>query len=131
MPKKTTEHEPADDDLTSLNVALLRGRCSSPPEVRILTSGQTIAQLQVTTRTNDQAVSVPVAVWDPPAWVESLDAGDDVLVLGRVRRRFFRTAAGTGSRVEVDAEYVAKGRDRRRIAVARRKVDEALAGLDG
>jgi single-strand DNA-binding protein len=130
MPKKTQDHEPVDD-LASLNVALLRGRCSSPPEVRVLASGHTIAQLQVTTRTSDQAVSVPVAVWDPPAWIESLDSGDDVLVLGRVRRRFFRTAAGTGSRVEVDAEYVAKGRDRRRIAVARRKLDDALAPLDG
>jgi single-strand DNA-binding protein len=129
MPKKTPDTESVDD-LASLNVALLRGRCSSPPEVRVLASGQTIAQLQVTTRTSDQAVSVPVAVWDPPAWIESLDSGDDVLVLGRVRRRFFRTAAGTGSRVEVDAEYVAKGRDRRRIAVARRKLDDALAPLD-
>src|SRR5262245_42646874 len=105
MPKKTVPTESVDES-PSLNVALLRGRCSSPPEVRVLGSGQTIAQLQVTTRSTEQAVSVPVAVWDPPAWIEALDSGDEVVVVGRVRRRFFRTAAGTASRVEVDAEYV-------------------------
>jgi single-strand DNA-binding protein len=119
----------SDDDL-SLNVAVVRGVCSSPAEVRELASGETIAQLQVTTRTDDQAVSVPVSVWDPPAWVEALAAGDELLALGRVRRRFFRTPTGTASRVEVEADFVAKARDRRRATAARRRLEAALAPLD-
>jgi hypothetical protein len=115
----------------SLNLAVVRGHCSSPAAVRVLESGQALAQLQVTTRGNDRALSVPVAVWDPPGWVESLDTGDEVVVLGRVRRRFFRTSSGTASRVELEAELVARPRDRRRVAAARRRIEEALSPLDG
>src|SRR5262249_52364566 len=75
--------------------------------------------------------SVPVTVWDPPAWVETLEADDDVLVVGRVRRRFFRTAAGTsGARTDVEAESVARARDRRRLAALMRRVDRELDRLD-
>jgi single-strand DNA-binding protein len=122
----TDEAEPP-----SLNFAVVRGHCSSPASTRVLESGQALAQLQVTTRGSDHALSVPVAVWDPPRWVESLDTGDEVVVLGRVRRRFFRTSGGTASRVELEAEFVARARDRRRLAAARRRIEEALAPLDG
>ena len=67
----------------SFNVAVVRGACSSPPELRVLPSDQRLAQLQITTRVDGRAMSVPVSVLDPPAWVEALDAGDEVVVLGR------------------------------------------------
>ena len=60
-------------------------------------------------------LSVPVAVLDPPAWVEELDAGDEIVVVGPVRRRFFRAAGATASRVEIEADVVAPARDRRRL----------------
>ena len=75
--------------------------------------------------------SVPVTVWDPPAWIETLAADDDVLVVGRVRRRFFRTAAGgSGARTDVEAESLAPAWDRRRLAALLRRVDRELARLD-
>ncbi len=116
--------------MESLNVAFLRGTCSSPADVRVLPSEQVLAQLQVTTRVDGRAMSVPVSVLDPPAWVEQLDAGDEVVVVGHVRRRFFRATGTTASRVEIEAEMVAPARDRRRLRTARRRVEELLEAID-
>jgi hypothetical protein len=74
-------------------------------------------------------MSVPVSVLDPPAWVEGLDAGDDVVILGSVRRRFFRSAGATASRVEIEAEVVCRARDRRRSKGLQRRVEELLGDL--
>ena len=117
-------------DAESFNVAIVRGACSSPPELRVLPSDQRLAQLQVTTRVDGRALSVPVSVLDPPAWVEALDAGDEVVVLGAVRRRFFRAGGVTASRVEIEAEVVCRARDRRRSRGLRRRVEELLEALE-
>src|SRR5205823_14587847 len=90
-----------ESDTESLNVAVLRGTCSSPAAVRTLPSGDIVADLQLTARVGGRAVSVPVSVPAPAAWVEDLDAGDEIVVVGHVRRRFFRAAGATASRVEV------------------------------
>jgi hypothetical protein len=116
-------------ETASLNVAVLRGTCSSPADVRVLPSEQVLAQLQVTTRVDGRAMSVPVAVLEPPAWVEALDTGDEVVVVGHVRRRFFRVAGTTASRVEIVAETVAPARDRRRLRTARRRIEELLEAV--
>jgi single-strand DNA-binding protein len=116
-------------ELSELNLAVLRGTCSSPAEVRTLPSGDVLAQLQVTTRVDARAVSVPVAVPKPPGWVEDLDTGDEVVVIGYVRRRFFRAGGATASRVEVEAEAVARPRDRRRLAAIQRRIDAHLEAL--
>src|SRR5471032_1919506 len=113
-------------DAESFNVAIVRGACSSLPEVRVLPSEQRLAQLQVTTRVDGRAMSVPVSVIDPPAWLEELDTGDEIVVLGAVRRRFFRAAGSTASRVEIEAEIVCRARDRRRSRGLRRRVEELL-----
>jgi single-strand DNA-binding protein len=114
----------------SVNVAILRGTCSSEPVVRVLESGTVLAQLQITTRPDDGlALSVPVSVWEPPAWVETLAPGNEVVVVGRVRRRFYRAGGATGSRVEIEAEHVAPAGDRRRVQAARRRADAAVASL--
>ena len=121
------------DDLSetlSLNLAVIGGVCSSPADVRTLTSGDTLAQLQVTTRVDGGARSVPVSVLKPPGWVEELDTGDEVLVFGQVRRRFFRAGGTTASRVEIEAEVITRLHDRRRRASVRRRIDERLLALD-
>ncbi len=92
----------------------------------MLPSKQRLAQLQVTTRVDGRAMSVPVSVLDPPAWVEELDAGDEIVVLGAVRRRFFRAGGATASRVEIEAEVVCRARDRRRSRGLRRRVETLL-----
>ncbi len=118
--------ENEENEAPSCNVALVRGTCSSPADVRVLPSEQVLAQLQITTRVDGRALSVPVAVLDPPAWVEQLDAGDDVVVVGHVRRRFFRAGGVTASRVEIEADVVTRARDRRRRQAVRRRVDALL-----
>jgi len=118
---------PTDRPLISLNLAVLRGVLSSSPEQRTLPSGRTLATIQLTTRPDEgPAISVPIAVWDPPAWVGTLAPGEELLVEGTVRRRFFRTAAGAASRVEVEAASVARPGDRRRANGVLRRAHTAL-----
>jgi single-strand DNA-binding protein len=124
--------QPEGGTMEAVNVSVLRGAISGPPEIRALKSGRRIATLAVRTSAGDgRNTSVPVTVWDPPAWVETLATDDDVLVVGRVRRRFFRTATGaSGARTDVEAESVAPARDRRRLAALLRRVDRELERLD-
>lgn len=118
-------------ELPTVNLAVLRGVASAPPELRTLPSGQRLATLSVRVHAlGPAATSVPVACWDPPTWVETLDEGDPVVVVGALRRRFFRPqGGGVGSRVEVEARLIGRGRERRRLDVARRLADDELAGL--
>ncbi|MGQ0824802.1 MAG: hypothetical protein ACT4OX_07220 [Actinomycetota bacterium] len=114
----------------SVNLAVVRGTCSSPAAARELPSGAMLVTLHVTTRTDDApATSVPVVCFDPPAGVYDLDVGDEIVALGRVRQRFFRTGAGTGSRVELEAALVARAGHRRRVQAVLRRAESALAAL--
>jgi single-stranded DNA-binding protein len=127
----------APDGAPGVNLAVLCGPCSGPAEIRVLESGTRLASLAVRCPTgttsraaaDERATSVPVTVWDPPAWVETLAAGDVVVVVGRMRRRFYQRPGGVGSRVDVEAELIGRARDRRRIDAALRKADEALEAL--
>ena len=114
----------------SVNLAVVRGHLTSPPEVRILPSERELAVLQITTRPKAEAISVPVAVWDPPPWLADLDTGAELVAVGTVRRRFFRAGTSTASRVEPEAAYVARAGDRRKVDAAMRRVHAALEGLD-
>jgi len=89
---KTETINPKTIDSAALNLAVVRGEVSSPPEVRVLPSEAVLVQLQVTTRLEHETLSTPIAVWNPPAWVEELEPGTELVVVGRVRRRFFRAA---------------------------------------
>lgn len=109
-----------------MNIVVLRGHLSSVPVARTLASGSTLYTLEVTTVTADgTSASVPVAWFDPPS-APVWNAGDEVLVRGVVRRRFFRLASGTQSRTEVLAAEVVAANDRRR---ARRMVDRLVESL--
>jgi single-strand DNA-binding protein len=111
-----------------MNVAILRGRLSSPPREQQLASGDLLVSLEVTTRSEEgPADSVPVAWFPRSARVPRWGAGQDVVVVGRVRRRFFRTRGSTASRTEVVAEHVFVATRRAAISKA---VDAAVAGLD-
>jgi len=114
----------------SVNLAVIRGCCSSAPEIRVLASGRTLAVLQVTARPEaGPAVSVPVVSWDPPAWVERLDVGDEIVAVGRVRRRFYQAGGVAASKVEVEADLLARGGDRRRVGVALRRARDLVEAL--
>lgn len=118
------------ESLRGLNLAVLVGELSSAPEVRDLGERGRVASLAVRTPTADGATSVPVTVWSPPAWLEDASAGTRVVLVGPVRRRFYRSGSGaTGSRVEVEASAIARDTARSRVAMWRRAAAalEALA----
>ena len=112
-----------------VNLAVLAGELSGEPEVRDLGERGTVASFALRTAAPDGATSVPVAVWSPPAWLEDAPVGAKVVLVGFVRRRFFRSAGGTtGSRVEVEAVALARDTARSRAAMIRR-AEAALGEL--
>ena len=110
-----------------MNVVVLRGTLSRPAERRELPSGTHIVAYEVTTRTGEgRAHTVPVAWPDAPAGAV-LDQGTEVVVTGRVQRRYFRAAGATQSRTEVVAEVVVPVSARRK---ARTAVERALTRVE-
>lgn len=114
------------------NVVALRGRLSRPAELRVLPTGASLVGFEVTTRRGEhvRADTVPVVWHDAPAAARSLDAGDDVVVVGHVARRFFRSGGTTQSRTEVVASAVIPVRSAKRAEAALREaasvIDAAL-----
>ncbi len=120
----STNHRPA---LTGTNVAIIVGTLTREPEHRTLPSGDHLLVLDVTVRPPGAAAeSVPVAWPSGAPEATSWDVGMEVVVVGRVRRRFFRSGGATQSRTEVVASAVAPTR---RTASARRIVRRALDDL--
>lgn len=116
-----------------MNVVLVRGVVARDPAIRTVADGTTSASFDVTVQpaadhpTTRRASTVPVVLaldggprHDPPA------AGDEVVVLGEVRRRFFRADGGTQSRTEVVASDVVAAGDRRRVRRLLARVSEQM-----
>lgn len=109
------------------NLSILVGTLSRPPELRDLPSGDQVLGLELTVRPpKGPAESVPIAWFGAPASAVAWAVGDDVLVVGRVRRRFFRAGGTTQSRTEVVADTAVPTR---RAATAGKAVRTAIAGL--
>ena len=114
------------------NVVVLIGRLARPATLRQLPSGTVLVEYQLTVpRPGERAESVPVVWEDPPPSAVEHDTDDEVVVVGRVRRRFFRTAARTESRTEVVAEKVVPAKQAKRVqavlAGAQARITEAQA----
>ena len=109
-----------------MNVAVLVGRLARPAEERELPSGDRLVSYEVTVpRESERAESVPVVWFDAPASAATLDGDEKVVVIGRVRRRFFQVGGRTQSRSEVVAAKVIPARSKR----ARQALEGALASL--
>jgi len=110
------------------NLSVLIGTLSRAPEPRTLPSGDELLALEVTVhRPDGPAESVPVSWLAPPADALSWPSGAVVLVVGRVRRRFFRAGGSTQSRTEVVASTVVPVR---RTAAVRRALAGAASVLE-
>ena len=117
------------------NVVVVAGRLSRPAEQRVLPSGERLVAVQVTVdRTDDRAETVPVVWFDAPPSAATLDIEEAVVVVGRVRRRFFRAEGSTQSRTEVVADTVVPTRRaksaRTALAAATTRLEAAGDQLD-
>ena len=90
-----------------MNIVVIEGRLSSEPRERELPSGSTLHAYEVSTRSDGVTRSVPV-VWVDASRPPKVTDGDEVVVVGAVRRRFFRAGGTVASRTEVEAEVVAR-----------------------
>jgi single-strand DNA-binding protein len=114
------------------NVVVLVGTLGRPAQTRELPSGDFLVAYEVTVPRRDaRAETVPVVWIGPPAGASVLDVDERVLVVGRVRRRFFQAGGVTQSRTEVVADSVVVVRNLRRarasLARAQARLAEALA----
>lgn len=123
-----------DETLSLDNLAVVRGTLPNEPQRRELSSGGAVVQFDVSTRlvADGRAVSasVPVAWIDPPpAVLGAIGVGVEVVVVGTVRRRFFRVGGVTQSRTEVVADSVLPARRRKQVvAELQRAAERLLAG---
>jgi single-strand DNA-binding protein len=108
-----------------MNVCIIQGRLTRPPEHRVAGDGRSLVTYEVAVdRPEGGTESVPV-VWEgAPAVAVDLDVDAEVVIAGRVRRRWFRSGGATQSRTEVVADGVVPRRAAKRAA---KLVGDALA----
>jgi len=117
----------AIDPVPPCNRVVLSGTITADPVRRPLPSGSSVLSLQVSVdRNRGRADSVPVSLFDPSPSLDSLHAGQAVVVVGRVARRFFRAGERTQSRTDVQAERIVPANHRRRVAAALRHHLQAI-----
>ena len=111
-----------------MNVCIIQGRITRPPEHRVAGDGRSMVTYEVAAaRPEGGTESVPV-VWEAaPAVAVDLAVDAEVVVVGRVRRRWFRSGGATQSRTEVVATGVVPRRAAKRVA---KLVRDALAAAD-
>ncbi len=122
------------DETVPGNIAVIRGSVRAEPTVRELPGGAVVVQFDVATTTESDgrrlSVSVPIAWNDPTAaQLGVLAGGSEVLVVGTVRRRFFRVGGVTQSRTEVVADAVVPVRQHKRVGTALRAAADRVLDL--
>jgi hypothetical protein len=112
-----------------MNVVVLRGKLSREPEERMLESGSRLVRYEVTIRGDDGPAETSPVVWlDAPRTAIDMTMGEEVVVVGRVRRRWFKRGPVSESRVEVAARRVVPSRQRKKVDTV---ISEAVAVLCG
>ena len=104
-----------------MNMVVLSGKLAASPELRVFESGSRLLRSLVTARSDSprrRVDVIPVTLWDPPKDHELIDApaGKGVWVVGTVQRRFWSSADGRRSRLEV-VSYHMERQDNRASAV--------------
>ena len=122
------------DEAVLGNIAVIRGSIRAEPTIRELLGGGVVAQFDIVTTSESGgrqlSVSVPIA-WNDPTTTQFgvLAGGSEVLVVGTVRRRFFRVGGVTQSRTEVVADAVVPMRQHKRVGSALRAAADRVLDL--
>ena len=83
------------------------GRLVKPLQVRHLPSGLGLASFDLQVPRSDESTdTVPVALFNSGGSTPDWASGQELLAVGRVRRRFYRVGGTTQSRTEVVADHV-------------------------
>jgi single-strand DNA-binding protein len=110
-----------------MNISVVRGIVLREPREQTLANGQKVVSLEVNVQYEDKPNENLEVVWvDPPRNLTVPRQGNEIVAIGRVRRRFFKAAAGVVSRTEVVADTVLTTRQTARITRALQLVAEAV-----
>ena len=91
-----------------MDVVVIRGTLLEEPIERTLASGVTVTNWEVRVVESGVTRVVPVQWEDASRPVQAIGANDEVIVLGLVRRRYFKTGGVTAARTEVLGRIAAK-----------------------
>jgi hypothetical protein len=112
-----------------MNIAVVAGVVSADIDLRTLNDGTLAYAFDLKTGLAGAAGTVPVSWIDPPSRVD-LVAGDEVLVVGHVQKRFYRVGAQTVAKTELLVHSLTPVRAKRRIStVLGDVVDEVLSRI--
>jgi single-strand DNA-binding protein len=113
-----------------LNLVVVIGSLAKPLQLRSLPTGVSLANFDLLVPRPDQpADTVPVALFATGDHAPEWATGQQLLVIGRVRRRFFRVGGSTQSRTEVVADRVLPLGQTQSVCVALSEAGTALAGV--
>ena len=94
-----------------LNMMVLNGRLAAEPEHRVLDSGSRLARLLIAVRSEEphrRLDVLPVVWWEPDDEFVAAppQVGSRIWITGSVQRRYWESADGRRSKLEVVAAHV-------------------------
>ena len=98
-----------------MNVTILRGQILGEPRRTELGEGSAVLNFEMATQHGGARLVAPVA-WVDPSRRPHLRCGDEIVVVGAIRRRWFRAGGASQSRTEVVAEQVSRANSARATA---------------
>lgn len=102
-----------------MNIAVVRGTVLRDPVEHTLATGQRVVSIDLGVSYEDRPNENLEVVWlEPPRNLLVPRRGNEIVVVGRVRRRFFHNGGGVVSRTEVVADTVLTARQKSRISHA-------------
>ncbi len=108
---------------TSVNIVALIGRLQRAPQWRVLKSGDSVTNFDVKVKDQAAVSSLPVSWFDAPESAMTMQEGDMVAVVGKMRRQWFGSG---GNFTDVVATSVVPASSRARV---RKALAEAMVSL--
>ncbi|MGZ4137309.1 MAG: single-stranded DNA-binding protein [Actinomycetota bacterium] len=98
--------------MVTVNVVVLAGTVAADPVERQMPSGDAVTEIRLSVpEPGKRLLPLPVAAWHKTVGkrvIKDIAKGDDVLVMGQLARRFYRSGAGARSLTEVVATGIKK-----------------------